>query len=61
MNQTIYSFERSELRVLQEQCYGDNEKFLNVLADLIGNLNVEKERLKYELGMANARVQEMEL
>lgn len=36
MTQSKYSFERTELRVLQNSCEGDNEKFLNLVADIIG-------------------------
>lgn len=36
MTQSKYSFERTELRVLQNTCEGDNEKFLNLVADIIG-------------------------
>ena len=34
MTQSKYSFERTELRVLQNSCEGDNEKFLNLVADI---------------------------
>ena len=37
MTQSKYSFERTELRVLQNTCDGDNEKFLNLVADIIGH------------------------
>jgi len=36
MTESIYSFERTELRVLQAQCGDDNELFLNLVADMIG-------------------------
>lgn len=47
-----YSFIRTELRVLQNTCDGDNEKFLNLLADSIGKLEEKVEALKTELVMA---------
>lgn len=46
-----YSFIRTELRVLQHTCGGDNEKFLNYLADSIGKLEEKVEALKTELIM----------
>ncbi len=45
---SIYSFERSELRVMQIMCEGDNEKFLNMLADLVGGQAEQIRRLKEE-------------
>jgi hypothetical protein len=44
-----YSFERTELRVLQNFCNGDNEKFLNLLADSIGRQNEKVEELKNQI------------
>ncbi len=60
MTQSIYSFERTELRVLQMQTEGDNEKFLNQLADIIGKLTQERDQLKYDLGIAKDRILKLE-
>ncbi len=43
-----YSFIRSELRVLQNMCEGDNEEFLNQLADMIGNRDEQIKQLKQQ-------------
>ena len=47
MTVSKYQFERTELRVLQNQCK-DNEEFLNVIADRIGQLEEEKEKWRDE-------------
>lgn len=60
MTQSIYSFERTELRVLQSKCEGDNEKFLNLVADIVGKLTQERDQLKYDLGMAKDRIIKLE-
>lgn len=60
MTKSIYSFERTELRTLQNMCDGDNEKFLNMLADIVGNLTKERDALHRSLGMAEHRVRELE-
>ena len=44
-----YSFERTELRVLQNICNGDNEKFLNLLADSVGRQNEKIQELKDQI------------
>ena len=46
MTQSKYSFERTELRVLQNTCEGDNEKFLNLLADIVGRQDEKIQELK---------------
>lgn len=51
MAQSKYSFIRTELRVLQDMCDGDNEKFLNLLADMIGERDDKIETLTDELGI----------
>ena len=56
MTQSKYSFVRSELRVLQNTCEGDNEKFLNFLADNIGQQDEKIKELKNKLAMAEHRV-----
>ena len=43
MTQSKYSFERTELRVLQSTCEGDNEKFLNLVAD---NISHQDEKIR---------------
>lgn len=60
MTKSIYSFERTELRTLQNMCEGDNEKFINMLADIVGNLTKERDELKSRLGMAEHRIRELE-
>ncbi len=60
MTKSIYSFERTELRTLQNMCDGDNEKFINMLADIVGNLTKERDELKSLLGMAEHRIRELE-
>lgn len=60
MTKSIYSFERSELRTLQNMCEGDNEKFLNFLADMVGSQDEKIEELKRKLGMAEHRVRVLE-
>lgn len=47
-SESKYTFERTELRVLQNMCEGDNEKFLNHLADIVGNLTEKNQRLENE-------------
>ena len=46
---SVYSFERCELRTLQNMCEGDNEKFLNYIADMVGKLSHERDELRDEL------------
>ena len=60
MTQSIYSFERSELRTLQNMCEGDNEKFLNLLADIVGGQDTKIEELRNKLGKAEHRVRVLE-
>ena len=60
MTQSIYSFERTELRVLQNKCEGDNEKFLNLVADIVEKLTQERDQLKYDLWMAKNRIIKLE-
>ena len=48
MTTSKYSFIRSELRVLQNMCEGDNEEFLNQLADMIGNRDEQIKQLKQQ-------------
>ena len=49
MTQSKYSFERTELRVIQNMCAGDNELFLNQLADMIGQRDEEIKKLKTQI------------
>jgi hypothetical protein len=60
MTLSIYSFERTELRTLQNTCEGDNEKFLNLLADIVGGQDEKIEELRRKLGMAEHRVRVLE-
>ena len=48
MTESVYRFIRTELRVIQTQCAYDNERFLNILADMIGKQADEIEKLKNE-------------
>lgn len=49
MTKSVYSFIRTELRTLQNMCEGDNELFLNYLADMIGKRDAEIEKLKKQI------------
>lgn len=60
MTLSKYSFIRTELRVLQNTCEGDNEKFLNLLADMIGSRDEKIETLNDDLGMVEHRVRVLE-
>lgn len=53
MTQSIYTFERTELRVLQNQCEGDNELFLNLLANMIGKRDRTIQQLKSQIDCAS--------
>jgi len=46
------SFYRTELRVMQDSCDGDNEKFLNMIAAKLQADSDKIEKLERELGMA---------
>lgn len=48
---SLHSFERSELRVLQNT-YPDNEDFLNVLADMVAKLTKDRDEAKTAKGQA---------
>ena len=50
-NQTDYSFYRTEIRTMQNSCDGDNEKFLHMLANLVGNLSEQVDKLKHDNSM----------
>jgi hypothetical protein len=49
MTKSIYSFVRTELRTLQNMCNGDNELFLNQLADMIGKQDEKIDTLQREV------------
>jgi hypothetical protein len=49
MTKSIYSFVRTELRTLQNMCNGDNELFLNQLADMIGKQDEKINALQREV------------
>jgi len=49
MTKSVYSFIRTELRTLQNMCEGDNELFLNQLANMIGKRDAEIEKLKTQI------------
>jgi len=49
MTLSKYTFERTELRTLQNMCEGDNEKFLNLLADMIGERDEQIHHLKQQI------------
>jgi hypothetical protein len=44
-----HSYYRTELHVLQNVCHGDNEKFLNAVATIIGNLTAQRDRFATDL------------
>ncbi len=48
-----YTFERTELRVIQETCNGDNELFLNTLADMIGKRDEKITQLEEQINNLN--------
>ncbi len=54
-----YAFERTELRTLQNTCNGDNEKFLNMLADIIGELTVERDYNRMRAQIAEGLLSEV--
>jgi hypothetical protein len=60
MANSKYTFERSELRTLQNTCKGDNEKFLNLLADMVGQKSEQIEQLKHDLGMAEHKIRKLD-
>lgn len=57
MTKSKYGFERSELRALQNMCAGDNEEFLNQLANMIGKLTEERNQYKMEATLAHNELQ----
>lgn len=60
MTPSKYSFVRTELRVLQNTCEGDNEKFLNLLADMVGAQDEKIVELTTKLSTAEHRVRVLE-
>lgn len=54
------SFYRTELRVMQDSCNGDNEKFLNMLATQLQADSDKIEKLEHDLGMAQHRLRKLE-
>lgn len=48
MTLSKYAFERTELRTIQNMCGGDNEKFLNLLADMIGKRDEKIRQLEQQ-------------
>ena len=60
MANSKYIFERTELRTLQNTCNGDNEKFLNLLADLVGTKSEKIEQLTHDLGMAEHKIRKLD-
>jgi hypothetical protein len=48
-----YIFERTELRVIQATCDGDNELFLNTLADMIGKRDEKITQLEEQINNLN--------
>lgn len=55
----MYSFERSELRTLQNMCK-DNEEFLNKVAEMVGTLQVKLDQEKLARALSEERVRELE-
>ena len=58
MNKSIYSFVRTELRTLQNMCNGDNELFLNQLADMIGKRDEKIEAIQAEIAYLKSKENE---
>lgn len=54
MAQSIYSFVRTELRTLQNMCNGDNELFLNQLADMVGKQDEKIDALQRQIAYLKA-------
>lgn len=52
-------FYQTELRVLQNNCNGDNEKFLNLLAEIVSNDKNKIEKLEHKLGLAQERLRKV--
>jgi len=55
-----FSFERTELRTLQNQCGDDNELFLNMVADMLGYKNQELEKAQHRANIAEELVRRYE-
>jgi hypothetical protein len=53
MAQSKYTFERTELRVLQNSCEGDNELFLDMLADMLGSRDERIRKLEDRISDLN--------
>ncbi len=60
MTRSKYAFERTELRALQIMCEGDNELFLNQLADMIGRRDEEIEKLETQIMELETQIMELE-
>ena len=60
MTQNKYTFVRTELRVLQNTCEGDNERFLNLMANTIGQQDEIIQELKNKLITTEQRVRVLE-
>jgi len=54
------SFYRTELRVMQDSCDGDNEKFLNMIAAKLQADSDKIEKLERELGMSQHTLRKLE-
>lgn len=55
-----YGFYRTEIRTMQIQCNGDNEKFLQMVATLVGKLSEKVDKLQHDKGMLEHRISIME-
>lgn len=49
MNQDDHRFNRTEIRVMQNMCGDDNEKFLNMIAELVSKRDEQIYELRQEL------------
>lgn len=56
MTLSIYVFERTELRTMQNMCGKDNDASLNMVANLVGELNVKLNAAKTALAFADERI-----
>jgi len=54
--QSKYGFVRTELRTLQNMCNGDNERFLNMLADMIGKRDETIVDLKNQINLRSWQI-----
>lgn len=59
-NPPDYLFYRTEIRAMQNSCDGDNEKFLHMLANLVGNMSEQVDKLKHDNSMLKHQIHVMD-